>query len=344
MDDYNFDTLCDFGNLYTAYEAAKKGRTWKDSTCRYLLNALECTLYLQGQLQAGTYKLGQYHYHMVREPKPRVAMALPFKDKVVQHILCDKLLMPAFSRHFIADNFASQKGKGQHLAQERLEYFLHRYYRLHGSNEGWILICDVSKYFYNIDHAILREQIAHFIADKRVMDLLDMIIDSTPNPGIPIGNQTSQAFALLYLSDMDHFIKERLGIKYYLRYMDDFVLIHEDKEYLKHCLSEIERVIAVHKLRLNSKTQICPIAQGVDIMGFHFYLTETGKVVRKLRRRSKRDMRRKLHKFKRLHQAGRISKERIDASFASWQGHAKHGNTYHLRRDMQDLYDDIFEE
>lgn len=344
MTEYNFDTLCDFGNLYRAYEAAAKGRTWKDSVCKYLANALECTLYLQGQLRMGTYKLGAYRHHTVWEPKPRDAMSLPFKDKVVQHSLVDNILMPVFSRHFIKDNYASQKGKGPDLARERLEYFLHSHYRQRGSNEGWILVCDVSKYFYAIDHEILRSQVARLIDDDRIMDLLNMIIDSTDDPGIPIGNQTSQAFALLYLSDMDHFIKERLRIKYYLRYMDDFVLIHEDKEYLKYCLTEIERVIGEHRLRLNGKTQICPMAQGVDIMGFHFYLTESGKVVRKLRHRSKSKMRRKLHKYKRLYQAGRISKERIDASFGAWQSHAAHGQTYHLVRSLQDLYNDIFDE
>lgn len=342
MTEYNYDTLCDFGNLYAAYEDAKRGHTWKDSTCKYLANALECTLYLQGQLQSGTYKLGQYYHFQVNEPKPRQIMALPFKDKVVQHVLCDKLLMPIFERHFIHDNYASRDGKGVHAGLDRLEHFLHRYYRMHGSNDGWMLKCDVSKYFYSIDHAVLRQQISRLIADKRVMGLINQIIDSTTNPGIPIGNQTSQAFALLYLSDMDHFVKERLQIKYYLRYMDDFLLIHEDKEYLKHCLAEIERVLADHKLHLNNKTQICPIAQGADIMGFHFYLTATGKVIRKLRRSSKSNMRHKLHKFGRLYQAGRISKERIDASFVSWQGHAAHGHTYHLRRNMQELYNNIF--
>lgn len=344
MNEYNYDTLCDFGNLYAAYEAAKRGRTWKDSTCKYLANALECTLYLQRQLQAGTYKQGQYYHFMVAEPKPRLIMALPFKDKVVQHVLCDKILMPVFERHFIYDNYASRDNKGVHAGLDRLEYFLHRYYRLHGSNEGWMLKCDVSKYFYAIDHEVLRRQAAKLITDRRIMALIDQIIDSTPNPGIPIGNQSSQAFALLYLSDMDHFIKEQLRIKYYLRYMDDFILIHEDKDYLKHCLAEIRRVLADHKLQLNNKTQICPIAQGADMMGFHLYLTDTGKVIRKLRRSSKSNMRHKLHKFKKLYQAGRISQERIDASFASWQGHAAHGDTYHLRRNMQELYNDIFKE
>lgn len=342
MDEY--DVLCDFKNLYEAYVNAKRGRTWKDSTCKYLANALECTLYLQGQLKSGTYKLGQYYYFTVTEPKPRQIMALPFKDKVVQHILCDKLLMPIFDRHFIYDNYASRDNKGVHAGLDRLEYFLHRYYRINGNNKGWMLKCDISKYFYSIDHDVLRQKVSRLIDDQRVMELIDQIINSTANPGIPIGNQTSQAFALLYLSDMDHYIKERLQIKYYLRYMDDFILIHNDKEYLKYCLAEIERVLDDHKLRLNNKTQICPIAQGADMMGFHLYLTETGKVIRKLRRSSKSNMRHKLHKFKRLYKAGRISKDKIDASFASWQGHAAHGQTYHLRRSMQALYDDIFEE
>lgn len=202
----------------------------------------------------------------------------------------------------------------------------------------------MSKYFYSIDHTVLRQQISRLVTDQRVMELIDQIVDSTPNPGIPIGNQTSQAFALLYLSDMDHYIKEQLRIKYYLRYMDDFLLIHEDKEYLKHCLAEIERILDDRMLHLNNKTQICPIAQGVDIMGFHFYLTSSGKVIRKLRRSSKSNMRYKLHKFGRLYRAGRISRERINASFLSWQVHAAHGDTFHLRRNMQELYNDIFDE
>lgn len=133
-----------------------------------------------------------------------------------------------------------------------------------------------------------------------------MIIDSTEGSGIPIGNHTSQWFAILYLSDMDHMIKERLGIKYYGRYMDDFYLIHEDRAYLQFCLEEIRRFLVPLGLELNQKTAIFPLSQGIDFLGFRTYLTDSGKVVRKVRRESKNRIRRKITKFRHLVDEGRV--------------------------------------
>lgn len=126
-----------------------------------------------------------------------------------------------------------------------------------------------------------------YVRDPDVLWLTDMIIDSTENPGIPIGNQTSQWFAVMYLSGLDHFIKEKLGIRYYGRYMDDFYLIHEDKAYLRYCRAEIERYVGELGLKLNNKTNIFPLRNGIDFLGFHTYLTDSGKVIRKVRRGSK---------------------------------------------------------
>lgn len=340
MNDY--EKICDFENLYQAYNDAKRSRTSKYSVCRFSKDALNNILELQEELVAETYRIGSYNKFTIYEPKRRTIMALPFKDKVIQHCLCDQVLLPRIEKALIYDNFASQKFKGTHAALDRLEYFFHRYYRLNGTNQGWILKCDVSKYFYKIDHEILRRQVFRYIKDDKTRNLINMIIDSTPNPGIPIGNQSSQVFAILYLSDMDHFIKEKLRIKYYLRYMDDFILIHEDKDYLKYCLKEINRVINEHGLTLNNKTQIMPLAQGADMMGFHMYLTETGKVIRKLRKNSKDNMRYKLKKYHKMYLNGEKSLENINMSFDSWKGHAKHGNTHHLVRSMQQLYDELF--
>ena len=145
------------------------------------------------------------------------------------------------------------------------------------------LKCDISKYFYNIKHDALKSLIRKYISDPDCLWLLDMIIDSTEgNVGIPIGNQSSQLFALLYLSSLDHMIKEKLGIKFYGRYMDDFYLIHEDKEYLRYCWKEIERHVNELGLSLNAKTNIYPLKNGIDFLGFHSYLTESGAVIRKV--------------------------------------------------------------
>ncbi len=140
-----------------------------------------------------------------------------FRDKIVQHSLCDNVLEPVLSKTFIYDNYASQKGKGTHFGLDRLKLFMQKFYRQHGT-DGWVLKCDVRKYFYRIDHDVLKSQLRRLIKDTDVLWLLDMIIDSTEGPGIPIGNHTSQWFAVLYLSGMDHMIKERLGIKFYGRY------------------------------------------------------------------------------------------------------------------------------
>ena len=202
--------------------------------------------------------------------------------------------------------------------------------------------CDISKYFYRINHDVLKSQLRRVVHDPDVLWLLDLIIDSTEGPGIPIGNHTSQWFAILYLSGMDHMIKERLGIKFYGRYMDDFYLIHPDKEYLLYCLEEIRKFLVPLGLELNHKTAVFPLSQGIDFLGFRTYMTDSGKVVRKLRRESKNRIRRKLKKFRHLLDEGRITFETVVQSYSSWIGHAAHGNSYHLIRNTDELFYDLF--
>lgn len=226
---------------------------------------------------------------------------------------------------------------------DRLKSFMSAYYRKNGV-EGWVLKCDVRKYFYRINHDVLKSQLRRLIKDRDVLWLLDMIVDSTEGPGIPIGNHTSQWFAILYLSDMDHMIKERLGIKYYGRYMDDFYLIHEDRAYLQFCLEEIRRFLVPMGLELNQKTAIFPLSQGIDFLGFRTYLTDSGKVVRKVRRESKNRIRRKIKKFRHLVDEGRVDFDTVLQSYNSWTGHADHGNSYHLISEIDDLFFNLFRE
>lgn len=197
-------------------------------------------------------------------------------------------------------------------------------------------------YFYSIRHDVLKTLIREKITDPDVLWLIDLIIDSTEgNVGIPIGNQTSQLFALLYLDGLDHFVKEKLGIKYYGRYMDDFFLIHHDKAYLQECRKQIEAFVQARGLSLNAKTNIFPLKHGVDFLGFHTYLTESGAVIRKVRRRSKNNMKRKLKKLAALHAAGRIDAKTVEQSYQSWRGHAEKGNSYHLIRRTDQYYNSL---
>ena len=142
----------------------------------------------------------------------------------------------------------------------------------------------------------------------------------------------------MYLSGMDHFIKEKLGIRYYGRYMDDFYLIHEDKAYLQYCRGEIEQYVARLGLRMNKKTNIFPLRNGIDFLGFHTYLTESGKIIRKVRRSSK------LKKQRGLLDREKISLSDIEQSYGSWRSHAAKGNCYHLIQKTDSLFQNLFKE
>lgn len=340
----DFEKVYSFEALYRAYKKARKGKRWKEAAAKFEVNLLEAINLLSTMLKTKTYKLSPYNVFKVYEPKERIVMSNSYKDKVVQHSLCDNVLEPVLTKGFIYDNYASQKNKGTHFGLDRLREFMRSFYRQNGV-DGWVLKGDVTKYFYSIQHDILKQQIRRKITDANTLWLVDMIIDSTEgNVGLPIGNQSSQLFALLYLDNLDHFIKEKLGIKYYGRYMDDFYLIHKDKAYLQECRKQIEAKAAELGLTLNNKTQLLPLKNGIDFLGFHTYLTESGKVIRKVRHRSKNNVRRKLKKFKGLVDGGKMTQAQVVCSYQSWKGHASKGNSYHLIRNMDDYYNKLFKE
>lgn len=332
-----------FENLYNAYLYTRNGKRDKECVARYGYYALEATSYLAQALQNRTYKLGGYFKFKVYEPKERIIMAPPFRDRVVQRCLCGQVLEPVIGRHLIFDTYASRKGKGTHAGLNRTEEFMKRHWRKHGL-DGWIIKGDISQFFDSIEHGLLKRDLYPLLKGYDVWWLITKIINSTKAPGIPLGNQSSQWFANFFLSKFDHFVKEVLRVKYYVRYMDDWVAIVETKEEAKELLGKMKRFLW-EELRLltNEKTQIAPLKNGVDFLGFHLYLTKTGKVIRKIRRDSKERMRRKLKTFKVKYELGLISKEEIDRSYGSWKGHARHGNCHYLIQAMDKLYNDIFE-
>ena len=337
----SFEAVYDFGNLYAAYRAARKGKRWKNTVAKVEANALEAVSQIQKELRDGTYRPGAYYEFFVYEPKKRLIQTNSIKDKIVQHAFCDQVLYPVLSNPFILDNYGSQVGKGTHFGLDRLRDFMREYYRKHGSAAGWVLKADVHHYFASIRHDVLKRDVAELLTDPRCLELSNRIIDSTPGEvGIPIGNQSSQIYALLYLNKLDHFVKEVLRIRYYGRYMDDFYLIHEDKNVLRDAWRRIEEHLSARGLELNGKTNIFPLRNGLDFLGFHTYLTESGKVIRKVRRASKGRMKRKLRKYAVMYQAGAITKKEIAESYQSWRAHAMHGQC----RSLVQKYDRIFEQ
>jgi len=359
---FSNNTISAFPSLYRAYRKTMLGKREKSAAIRWNTDYIGNIFELQNKLLNRTYKMGRYNIFKVFEPKERDVLSISFEDKILLHSLCDNVLEPLFCKGFINDNYSNQKGKGLHYGLKRLSFFMRSYYlenkaareeycrnnnlkmpriNEYDYNQGWIVKCDIKKYFYSIDHSLLMEMIIRKLAKLEnradaafAFWLCEKVINSTPNPGIPIGNQTSQLFALLFLDGFDHFVKQTLGIKYYGRYMDDFYIIVKTKKEAQDALVKMRDYLTGLKLKLNEKTNIFPLSQGIDFLGFHTYLTPTGRVIRKVRRKSKINMRRKIKKFKKLFIAGKMTLEEIHFSFTSWLAHIAHGNTHRLAQKM----------
>ena len=344
MKDKTVDDAVTFKELYKGLKKSCCNVRWKDSVTGYEANSLKNTYLLRQSLLNGTYKISGYQRFKVHEPKEREIVATRLKDRQFQRSLCDNVLYPQITRSFIRDNCACQREKGVDDALDRLTVHLRRYYFKHGPN-GWALKCDIRHYFAETPHDVAKAAIRKRLTDQRAAYYTDAIIDSFGgDKGIGLGSQVSQITELAVLDDLDHYIKERLRIKHYLRYMDDFILIHEDKSVLRAALAEIEKRLSALGMTLNKKTQILPLKNGVLWLKWRFVLTDTGKVIRKICMKSVVRERCKLRKMAKLAVAGRIPVAAITESFITWKAHAQRGNCRKIVADMQKLYDKLLSE
>lgn len=339
----DFEKVIDFDHMYRAYRISKRGKGYRKSSAKFNLMAVEGIHMLIDQLKNKTYRLAPYHEFKVYEPKERVIQTTSFKDKVVQHSLCDNVILPRLSKILIRENCAGQTGKGTLFGLDLLRDQMRSFYRRYRT-DGYILKCDIRKFFYNISHEQMKEIVHYWFSDPDICWLCDLFIDSTEGKGLPLGNQINQGFALLYLDGMDKLITRELGIEYYGRYMDDFYLIHPSKEYLKDCLAVITEYLKTLDLELNEKTQICPLKNGINYLGFHTYINENGKVIRKLKNQNKRNAQKKYRRMAKLLAEGKISAEKLQASYGAWSNHVSHGNCYHLEKEMRNMIEGILEE
>lgn len=269
-------------------------------------------------------------------------------------MLNDAVLSPYFTKRAIIDNAVCQVGKGTHFALDRFESQLRSFTAKHG-NKGYILKCDILKYFPSIPHDTLKNLFCAHIRDDKIKKLLCCIIDSyntsedylkaygydclNPDPvktgrGVPIGNQTSQVFGMFYLNSVDRLVKEQLRVKIYSRYMDDFVIVHEDKEFLKSVLAKITQAVHALGLKFNSKTQIFPLKNGVTYLGFRFFVRENGKVVKTVKRQTKDRLRWRARLLKKAVEENLVTPERIRQSLSAFHGHLKHSQNYRLEKEL----------
>lgn len=322
-----FPRIYDFQALHAAYRRARAGKRDRPEVQRFEQDLEGNLIELQNELIWGTYRTGQYRTFEVHEPKARKVAALPFRDRVVQHALV-AVIEPLWERRFIADSYACRPGRGTHRGADRAQQMLRQVKRQHG--RVCVLKGDVKSYFASIDHEILKRLIRRRIRCGRTLALLDQIIASadqinaTPGVGLPIGNLVSQLAANIYLHELDSFAKHELRERHYIRYMDDFVIVHHDKAHLHQARQRIDEFLQTRlRLQTNAKTQVYPVGllrgRALDYLGYQIWPTH-----RRMRRNSIVRISRTLRRLQRLYARGQVGLERVRASIVSWVAHASH--------------------
>lgn len=353
-----WNVICEFEYLVEADHNARKGKRYRSEVLAFTAN-LEHNLFLiQDQMIAVECPLGPYRKIWVYVPKKRLVMALPYKDRIVQWNLY-QYLNPIYDRLFIEDSYACRKGKGSHKAAARLQYWMRQVDRKPGP--GWYYLkLDISKFFYRVSHEKLLNILAKRIKDPKLMKFLESVVNSRAEPfglprgkapqdtppeewlydvGMPISNLTSQLFANIYMNELDQYCKHILKIHYYIRYMDDIVILGESKETLHEWKAKIEAFLHEElELDLNDKTCIRPVRMGVEFVGVRIW-----PAYMKLRKSTVGRLKREVKKITEMYATGEMSKEDFDRRVASIKGLLAHTQSASLRGRLNLIYRDTMQ-
>lgn len=322
------NTVCSFSNLYKSAQVCRRNVNWKDSVAHFTNHSLASVYRLQNFLRTDTYKISEYSRFEICEPKLRKITSTRFKDRVFQRSLCDNYLTKVVSKDFIPDNYACQKNKGTDRARECLERHLKAFYSRHQIN-GYILKVDIHDYFGSTQHTVAISAMRKRIPDPWALTHVVNIINSFENnndysKGIGLGSQVSQLIQLAVLDDLDHFITQNLHIKLYVRYMDDFILIHHSKKYLIHCLHQIIHFLRTIFLEISpKKTKLFKVTQPIKFLGFSFKLHPTGKVTKRITPDNIKRERRKLRKLIIRVKFDKMTLETFEDCYQSWRAFVK---------------------
>ena len=336
-----WEEITDFSNLLLAAKQAQKAKRFKPDVIEFNHNLERELFNLQAELKLKTYTPGEYTTFEIFEPKPRLISAAPYRDRVVHHALC-RVVTPIFESTFIHDSYANRVGYGSHRALRRFTKF--------ARSSKYIFQADIRKYFPSIDHQILKSLIHRKIKCADTLWLLDKIIDHSNEQelvvhyfpgddllsplgrrrGLPIGNLTSQFMANVYLNGFDHFIKDQLKCKKYIRYVDDFALFGDDKIFLANARISIEGYLASLRLKIHPiKSQLFETKHGANFVGFRVLPKQI-----KVRSNSLRQSVKRIKKTISQHQRGILDKETIRQVLQSWVAHLQHGDTWRLRKNI----------
>lgn len=336
-----------FENLLLAYRKARRGKRAQQAVERFEYRREMELARLQQELTDGTYTPGEYRTFMLYDTKARMISAAPFRDRIVHHALCN-VIEPIFERCFIHDSYASRSGKGTHLAIRRYQQFARQ--------NAWVLKCDVRQFFPSIDHEVLFGQVARRIKDPDVLHLVGQIIEHS-NPqaavpgyfptdtlftaterrrGLPIGNQTSQFFGNVYLNELDHFVKEQLRCPAYLRYVDDFVLLSNNRGELVEWRDAIEQFLIGLRLWLHPRKRVISrTCDGIRLLGFRVWPDRVWFCKGAVRR-----VRKRFRRYQQQFRRGDLALADVSQRIHSWNGHAQMVSGIQFRSDV--LSDIIF--
>ena len=317
-----FSTLVSIENLQRAHQNARKGKSHYyavklvDADPEYYLREL------QQDLIGGAFTTSSYTTKVIYEPKERTIYKLPYyPDRIIHHAVM-QVMQPLWDKQFIFDLYSAIPGKGLHAGSYRLRRFL----RGDPKNTAYCLKFDVSKFYPSIRPDKMLEIVQRTVKDRGVLGILRDVIYSSPNAGVPIGNYLSQYLSNLYLTPFDHWLKETVGARYYIRYCDDGVVLHRDKGWLQGVLHRIEEFFDTLGLRLNPKTSIFPVDRcGVDFLGYRTFRTHTI-----LRKSSARRLKKKVREIEQNYLT--MSPDAILGSLGAYHGWLKHCDCYNFGR------------
>ena len=289
-----YSSAITYDNIYNMWKIIKRTCKNKREVFLFSLNLNTNIHYIYHMLKTKTYKPSQYRTFLIFEPKPRLVMSQTITDKIINHFVANYYLIPYMENSLIDSNVATRKNKGSSYAMKLIKKYYNKILINEQNKEIYALKIDVSKYFYTIDHEILLKKIQNKIEDKDVLNLIKIIISEANNDyvnisiknyndkfntsipyyqkgkGLSIGAMTSQFLAIFYLNDLDHYIKENLKCKYYIRYMDDFLILDTDKERLKKIQTKIFEKLEKTKLNVNEKSNIYKSSSGYVFLGYKY--------------------------------------------------------------------------
>ena len=336
-----YPQIIELENLLLSARKAQKGKRFRYNVLDFNYHLETELIKLQKELTDKTYQPGNYRTFRLTNPKSRLISAAPYRDRVVHHALCN-VIAPIFEKTFIYHSYANRVGFGTHRALKKFTHF--------ARNSRYVLQCDIKKYFPSIDHIILKQLIRRKIKCPDTLWLIDAIIDNsneqegvidyfpgddllTPvnrRRGLPIGNLTSQFFANIYLNSFDHFVKEQLKIRKYVRYVDDFALFDDDWQILADARLAIEEYLAQLRLQIHPiKSQLFATKIGASFLGFRIFPNRI-----RVRNNNLHRGRRRLRKLQKDYSCGIISREKVNQSIQSWFAHLEHGDTWQLKQQI----------